>query len=127
MNKKTVLIVEDEPFLSSILKSKLTKEGFNVLMGENGIEALEKVKLQAVDIVLLDLMMPKMNGFDVLKEMQSDDNLKDIPVIILSNLGQSSDVQRGKDLGAVDYIIKSDISINEVLRKVKSHISEEKK
>ena len=88
----------------------------------DGLEASEKIKEVRPDLVLLDLIMPGKNGFEVLEEMKADKDLKNIPVIILSNLGQESDVDKGKSLGAEDYLIKSDISMKEVIETIKRHM-----
>ncbi|MBU0572027.1 MAG: response regulator [Patescibacteria group bacterium] len=118
MSEKKILIAEDEEFLRSIIKSKLTKAGYEVLEASDGEAALKSIRDEGPSLVLLDLMMPKMNGYDVLKKIQEDPALSKVPVIILSNLGQLNDIEKGKKLGAVDYIVKSNVSINEVLKKV---------
>ena len=122
MSQKTILIAEDEKFLRSIIKTKLSNAGYVVLEAKDGEDVFRILSENEVALILLDLMMPKMNGFDVLKKMSEDDKLSKIPVIISSNLGQMSDVEKARKLGAVDYIIKSEVSINEILRKVESTI-----
>ena len=89
----------------------------------DGREALKKIRSEEPDMVLLDLIMPEKNGFEVLEEMKKDKALKNIPVIVLSNLGQESDVDQGKKLGAVDYLIKSNVSIKEVIEVIKLHLA----
>ena len=129
MEKKgyKVLLVEDDLFLSKILSSKFKKEGFLVELAMDGEEGLKKVKSFAPDIILLDLIMPKKNGFEVLEEIKLNDKTKNIPVIILSNLGQNSDVSKGKELGAVDYLVKANFSLKEVVAKVREHLAKSKK
>ena len=117
-----VLVVEDDMFLAKILSTKLEKEGFSVVLAFDGEEALNKLKKEIPDLILLDLILPKKNGFEVLEEIKLDDKLNKIPVIILSNLGQQSDVVKGKELGAVDYLIKANFSLDEVISKIKEHL-----
>jgi len=122
-NKKhTVLVAEDDKFLVKIFKDELEKEGFNVIIALDGNEAMLKLKTEKPSLVLLDLIMPIKNGFEVLKEMKLNDELKDIPVIILSNLGQGTDIKKGIELGALDYLVKSDVTISDIVKKVKKHL-----
>jgi DNA-binding response OmpR family regulator len=118
-NALEVLIVEDDVFLRKILATKFGKEGFSVRAAADGMEAMTMMKQQVPDILLLDLILPKLNGFEVMTEMRTDPNLKDIPVIVLSNLGQEEDVERTKKLGAIDFLTKADFSINQIVAKVK--------
>lgn len=113
-----ILIAEDDKFLVKVLSNKFRRKGFNVIISSNGNETVNKIKAEKPDLVLLDLIMPYKNGFDVLEEVKTDKKFKDIPIIILSNLGQKSDIERGKKLGAIDYLIKSNLSISEVMSKV---------
>jgi DNA-binding response OmpR family regulator len=119
---KTILLVEDDKFLSSLLKNRLEKEGIMVVYAADGEAALNALKLQKVDLVLLDVILPKKNGFEVLEEIQSDPLLRESPVIIISNLGQESDMARGKDLGAIEYYVKAQTSIDDLISKVKNYI-----
>jgi DNA-binding response OmpR family regulator len=118
-NKLKLLLVEDDEFLQKILLAKFLKEGFDVVAASDGEKALESLKERPPQLVLLDLILPKMTGFDVLSDIRMDPATKDLPVIILSNLGQEEDIRRGKDLGALDFLVKADISVNDVVRKVK--------
>lgn len=120
--KPRVLIVEDDQFLRKIYITKLSQENFDVMTAVDGEEALTAPKKETPDIILLDLILPKIDGFEVLKELKNDPETKDIPVIILSNLGQQSDIERGKKLGAIDYLVKSQFSINEVVNKIKTSL-----
>ena len=122
MNKIKVAIVEDEPFLASMYKAKFEMEGFEVLRAADGLEGLEIIKKENPDIVLLDIVMPKMDGFDVLTSLHSDAKVARIPVIILTNLGQRSDIEKGLKLGAVDYIVKANYTPAQVVVKVKEHL-----
>jgi len=93
-----------------------------VVYAADGEAALNALKLQKVDLVLLDVILPKKNGFEVLEEIQNDPSLRESPVIIISNLGQESDMARGKDLGAIEYYIKAQTSIDDLVLKVKNYI-----
>ena len=120
-NKPTVLLIEDDPFLSSVLRMKLEKELFKVIRASDGDEALNFLTEQGVkpDLILLDLILPKKNGFEVLETIRQDPLLEKLPVIIISNLGQPSDIERGKALGVIDYFIKARLSVEELVNKVK--------
>ena len=120
-NKPTVLLVEDDPFLSSVLRMKLEKESFKVVRAADGDEALNFLTEQGIkpDLILLDLILPKKNGFEVLEIIRQDPLLEKLPVIIISNLGQPSDIERGKALGVIDYFIKARLSVEELVNKVK--------
>ena len=120
-NKPTILLVEDDPFLSSVLRLKLEKESFKVIRAADGDEALNFLIEQGIkpDLILLDLILPKKNGFEVLETIRQDPLLEKLPVIIISNLGQSSDIERGKALGVIDYFIKARLSVEELVNKVK--------
>ena len=120
-----VLIVEDDRFLSKAYTSKLKKTGFEVILAFNGKEALEKSKLEKPDIILLDLLMPKKNGWTVLADLKKNRALKNIPVIVLSNLGEEDDIKKARGFGAADYLVKSDISIQEVINKIKKFLAKE--
>ncbi len=122
-SKYKILLVEDDKFLSRAYQDGLLRAGFEVIIALDGSEAIEKIKKEVPDLILLDLIMPVKNGFEVLEEIKKDNEFKNIPIIILSNLGQDSDINRGKELGAVDYLIKSDWSIQGVVEKVKEHIA----
>ena len=118
-NKIHVLLIEDDNFLIDIYKTKFEMEGFKVSVSDNGESGLEDVKKKKPDVVLLDILLPKMDGFAVLKKMKEDKDIKDIPVILLTNLGQKDDVDKGLKLGAVDYLIKAHYKPSETVDKVK--------
>ena len=118
-----VLVAEDDKFLIKAYSAKLAKEGFAVILATNGNEATAKTKIEHPDVILLDLVMPEKNGFDALYELKQDETTKDIPVIITSNLSQETDIKRGKDLGAADYLVKSDTPIQEIVGKIKQVLS----
>lgn len=119
---KKILIVEDEKILSDLLEKKLREEGYEVSVAENGEKGLEKMREEKFDLILLDIIMPKMGGFEVLEEMQKDENLKEIPVIVISNSGQPVEISRALELGVKDYIVKTEFDPNEVVEKVKRQI-----
>ncbi len=123
-NKPLIFLVEDDPFLSSILQLKLEKENFQLIRAVDGEEALKFLINQGLkpDLILLDLILPKKNGFEVLETIRQDPLLEKIPVIIVSNLGQPSDIDRGKSLGVIDYFVKARLSIDELVNKVKSEV-----
>ncbi|MDO8265297.1 MAG: response regulator [Candidatus Parcubacteria bacterium] len=121
--KKKILMIEDDIFLRKIYRDKLTKAGFEFIEATNGEEGMDKVLFIKPDLILLDLMLPKKNGFDVLFEIQGNPSVKNIPVIILSNLGQEADINKGLSMGAVAYLIKSEVSLTEVVDKVKEKIT----
>jgi len=120
--KVKIALVEDEKFLLGAMRDKLQREGFDVHTAINGEIGLEVIKKEKPALILLDLIMPVKSGFDVLEELQKDSELKKIPVIILSNLGQESDIKKGKELGAVDYLIKADFKMKEVIAKVREYL-----
>jgi CheY-like chemotaxis protein len=118
---KKILVAEDEKALAKVLKLKLEKSGFEVFNAFNGQEALEILKKEAVDLILLDLVMPKMDGFAFLEEASK--LKKKTKIVITSNLGQDGDIKKAKSLGAVDFLIKSDTSIADIISKVKEIVS----
>ncbi|MCR4322631.1 MAG: response regulator [Candidatus Azambacteria bacterium] len=120
-NKKTILIVEDDIFLSDMYQTKFVEAGYNVKVagdGQEGLSALQEGLRP--DMVLLDIVMPKMDGIEMLTAVKKDEKLKDIPVVLLTNLGQESDITRGMDLGALDYFVKAHFTPSEVAKKVET-------
>jgi len=120
--KKKILLVEDEVFLSSLLELKLSQEGFQVEKAMDGEEAFNMLENFMPDLILLDLILPKRNGFEFLEMMRNDPRFSKIPVIITSNLGQDSDIERGKTFGVIEYIIKNKLSIDELVNKVSQEV-----
>ena len=117
-----ILIVEDEQILTQVLKEKFEEEKFKVKTAIDGKEALSMTKKFEPDIVLLDIILPKKSGFEVLKELKSDVKLRKIPVIIMSNLGADEKIKKGLALGAEDYLVKTQHPINEIIDKVKENL-----
>ncbi|MFC1701077.1 response regulator transcription factor [Patescibacteria group bacterium] len=126
-NKKPkILLIEDDEFIVRAYKDSLEQENLEIVTALDGNEGLEKAKAENPDLILLDLILPNKNGFEVLKELKMNDQLRKIPVIILSFLGQKTDIQKGKELGAIDYLIKTDFSLKQVVDKVKFHLAKSK-
>ena len=120
--KKKILVVEDETFLSSLMQLKLEQEGFEVQKAMDGEEAFTILESFQPDLILLDLILPKRNGFELLELIRKDPRFIKIPVIITSNLGQDGDIERGKTFGIIEYIVKSRLSIEELINKVKTEV-----
>lgn len=118
---RKILVIEDDKFLSRALNDKLSMKGYQVELAFSGKEALEKIMTQKPDLILLDIMLPHKNGFQILEEMKRSDDLKNIPVIVLSNLGQESDIARAKELGANDYFVKADTPLKILVQKVDAY------
>lgn len=119
MPKPHILLVEDDGFLASIYAQKLEVEGFDVSLATNGADGLKLAKKDVPVLVLLDLIMPKMNGFQVLEQLKQEAETKNVPVLVLSNLGQKEDVERCMALGAAGYIIKAHALPHETVAKIK--------
>ena len=117
--KKKLLVVEDDFFLIKVFQSKLEEQGYEVRIAADGVLAIDALEQFIPDLLLLDLVMPRKDGFEVLAEMQKNKKWAKIPVIVLTNLGQESDVERVKKLGVKDYLVKADIPIHEVIEKIK--------
>jgi len=119
MSKK-ILIIEDDKFLRELIVKKLVKEGYEISEAVDGEEGVKKVKEEKPDLVLLDLILPGIDGFEVLSRTKEDPALSQIPVIILSNIGQKEDVERGLGLGAIDYLIKAHFTPGEIIEKIRA-------
>ena len=120
---KKVLIIEDDKSLARLIESALTVEGFEPLLATDSDEGLDKAIMQKPDLILLDILLPSKSGFDCLRELKKNSKSSAVPVIILSNLGQDEEVRLGLTLGAVDYLVKADFSIDEVMRKIKKIVA----
>ncbi|MDO8474092.1 MAG: response regulator [bacterium] len=115
-----IVIVEDDKFLRDLITQKVLKEGYLVVEAVSGEEGVAKAKEEKPDLMLLDLILPGIDGFEVLRQVKENPETSSIPVIILSNLGQKDDVERGMNLGAADYLIKAHFTPGEILTKIKS-------
>ena len=119
---KKILLVEDEPILSNLLRQRLEKENFRVTLAHDGDEAVKILKQEKPDLVFLDIILPKMSGFEVMEVIKNAPTLQSTPVIVVSNLGQESDVARGQSLGAIGYFVKSQLSIEDLVSKIKEFL-----
>lgn len=117
---KTILIIEDDKFLRELIVKKLVGEGYKTSEAIDGEEGIKKIREEKPDLVLLDLILPGIDGFEVLAKMKGDSKLAPIPVIILSNLGQKEDVERGLKMGAIDYLVKAHFTPGEIIEKIKN-------
>jgi DNA-binding response OmpR family regulator len=117
-----ILVAEDEDFLVKALQDNLVAEGYTVGVAGNGEEAVEKVEKKKPDLILLDLLMPKKDGFYVLEKLKNNPKYKLIPVIVLSNLGEDTAIKKAMEMGADDYFVKSQHPIEEVIEKVKDYL-----
>jgi len=121
---KKILIIEDDKFLRELISKKLVNEGFAIVSAVDGAEALKKVKEEKLDLILLDLILPGVDGFEVLARIKSDPSVSSIPVVILSNLGQEEEIEKGLKLGAVSYLVKAYFTPAEIIEKIKEVLSQ---
>ncbi|HEY4509832.1 MAG TPA: response regulator [Candidatus Paceibacterota bacterium] len=119
---KKVLIVEDEQLIGDLLQKKLRQEGYYASVAIDGEAALKQIREEKPDIVLLDIVLPRLNGFEVLSELKKDEELRQIPVIIISNSGQPDEIEKAKELGVRDWLVKTEFDPREVLEKVQRQI-----
>ncbi len=117
-NRK-ILIIEDDVFLSELMSKKLINEGYKIIKAVDGEEGLIKANKENPDLILLDLILPGIDGFKVLAQLKEDTKTSSIPVIILSNLGQREDVEKGFELGAEDYLIKAHFTPDEIVERIR--------
>ncbi len=118
-----ILIIEDDRFLRELMARKLTQVNYEVVEAVDGEDGLQKIAEKKPDLVLLDLILPGIDGFKVLSKVKETPNLSSIPIIILSNLGQREDIERGLKLGAVDFLVKANFTPNEIVEKIKRLLS----
>ena len=121
---KKILLAEDDPFIAEIYTTSLKTAGFEMALAVDGKECIEKTKKEKFDLILLDLLMPKMDGFTTLKYLKEDSKSKDIPVIILTNIGEKEKIEKGIKLGAIDYLIKTNFSPEEIIEKIEKILFE---
>jgi DNA-binding response OmpR family regulator len=119
MSKKRILIIEDETTLQRALTEYLTAEGFDVTSALDGEEGLNMAKTKNPDLVLLDIILPKKDGYEVLSEIKKDEKLKKVPVVLLTNLEAAEDIDRAFDAGATTYLVKSNYKLEDVVKKIK--------
>ncbi len=121
---KKILIIEDDKFLRQLIARKLTAENYEIAEAVDGEEGIKKVQEEKPNLVLLDLILPGIDGFEVLSRMKKDETIASIPVIILSNLGQKEDIEKGFNLGAADYLIKAHFTPGEIIDKAREMLSD---
>ena len=115
---KKVLIIEDDKFLGELLVKRLSQENLFIELAIDGEAGIAKATDLKPDLILLDILLPGMNGYAVLEKLKADPALKDIPVIILSNLGQKGEIEKGLALGAADFLIKAEFDLNDIVGKI---------
>jgi two-component system sensor histidine kinase/response regulator len=121
-SKKIIFVVEDDLFLIQAYQAKLKKENLEVWIATNGKEALSYLEKDPPNVVLLDLLLPGVSGFEFLSALRKNERWKNVPVLILSNLSQPENIETAKSLGAVEYIVKAETKINDVMERVKKYI-----
>lgn len=119
---KKILIVEDDEMIASMYKTKLEQEGLVVLMANNGAQGLSMAMSQSPDLVLLDIIMPQLDGFTVLQELRSSLKMKTTPIIMLTNLGTDEDKKKGSEYGATDYLVKASLTPTQVSEAIKKYL-----
>ena len=120
--KKKILVIEDDEGLVNLLRRGLDESGFEITLALEADEGLDKAVLSRPDLIILDILLPDKNGFECLRQLKSNPKTRDIPVVILSNLGQSEEIRKGLQLGAVDYLVKAEFSVNEISKKITQYI-----
>ena len=119
---KKLILVEDDQFLGSLMNNRFLKEGFDVAWAKSGDEAVAKLKEGPADLILMDIILPGLSGFEAVEKIVADPQCGTVPFMIISNLGQESDIARGRQLGAVAYLVKAQTPIDELVRKVKEFL-----
>jgi DNA-binding response OmpR family regulator len=122
-DKKTILLIEDDEFLAELYATKLNLDGFEVILATDGKKGLRSAREKKPDLILLDIILPEIDGFELLKLFKQDAKLKNIPVVLLTNLSQKDEVKQGLELGAEDYLIKAHFMPSEVVKKVRQVIN----
>lgn len=117
-----ILIIEDDPLIIKIYMTRLLADGYQVLSADNGEDGLQKAQKEMPDLVVLDIMMPKMDGFGVLEKLRTDEKMKQMPILVYSNLAAEEEVARAKKLGATEFIVKANISPTEMVAKIKQYL-----
>lgn len=120
-DEKYVLIVEDDPFYSNIYKTKMAAEGIQASIVHDGSAAIKAAQEKKPEVIVLDLIMPGKDGFQTLQELKADPALKDVVVLVLSNLSQDDDIKRVMDMGATEYLVKSNVPLQEVIERIKKY------
>jgi len=126
MEKKKILIVEDDNFVAEVYLAKLTEMGYEAILAQNGEEGLAALKKDKIDLILLDILMPIMNGMEMLEEIKKREEWKNIPVILLTNVGEKESIQKVREMGVKNYLIKSHFTPAEVIEKIESVFKDNK-
>jgi len=121
-NKYHILLIEDEEMLANMYETKFQNEGYNIMKALDGESGLKLAQESKPDIILLDIIMPKMDGFSVLRSLKENDKTKNIPVVLLTNLGQDEDIKKGNQMGASGYLVKANLTPAEVIKKVQEYL-----
>jgi len=121
-NNKKILIVEDDNVISSMYKTKFEDDGFMVVTADNGATALDLARQEKPNLILLDIILPQLDGFSVLGELKKDSTTEKIPVIMLTNLGTDEDKVKGEKMGAADYLVKASLTPAQVSEKIKQYL-----
>lgn len=119
-----ILLIEDEKFLRNVLERKLRDEGFEVVTAIDGNEALQKIISERPDMILLDIILPRKNGFLILEEIKKDPEFNKLPIFIISNLAQEEDINKALNLGATEYFVKAKFSVEDLINKIKEYITQ---
>lgn len=120
--KQKILLIEDEKMLADMYETKFENEGYDIRKALDGETGLKMAFEDKPDLILLDIIMPKLDGFSVLRSLKEDSKTKDVPIVLLTNLGQDEDVKKGKSMGAVGYLVKANLTPAEVVNKVKDYL-----
>ncbi len=122
--KGKIVIIEDDRFLSSLIKARLDKEGYSTSLAFDGEEGLALLKRELPRVLILDLVLPRITGFELLETMSRDPQLKEIKAVVLSNLAQDFDIEKAKRLGAQEYFVKVRVSLDDLLKKIKDMMNQ---
>ncbi len=120
--KKKILLVEDDKMISSMYKTKLEQEGYLVILAENGAAAIDLAFAEKPDLILLDIILPQVDGFSVLRQLRASESMKKAPIIMLTNLGTDEDKEKGKKYGATDYLVKARLTPSQIGEKIKKYL-----
>jgi|SRR3989344_5863545 len=123
---KKILLIEDEPLLANLLKQRLEANSFEVMLARDGEEGLKILRDTKPDLILLDIILPKISGFELMETLRSNTSFQQAPIVIISNLGQDNDIEKGQSLGAVGYFIKAKISIEDLVNQLKGFFDGQK-
>jgi DNA-binding response OmpR family regulator len=115
---KKVLIIEDDSFLQGLEVSKLKKDSYEVIVASTGEEGMDKINEEGIDLILLDLILPKFDGFEILRKVRETEKLKKVPVIVFSNLSEEKDIKKAENLGATDFMVKSNFTLDELVEHI---------